>query len=75
MNPFEGVTSTLTDAIWVWAKMLIIFILLPGLAAGLICRYLIRLSGKIVEFFIILAGLAGLYYVVTHYEIVYDWLL
>lgn len=75
MNPLEEVTSTLTGAAWVWLKMLVLFSVLPMLTVGLICRYLLRIRGKIIGSIIGLIFLASGYYLLTNYTEIYSWLL
>ena len=75
MDELEIVTSTLIGAAWAWVKMVVLFFVLPGVAVGLICRYLLKLRGKIVGGLITLGSLAGCYYLFMNYEQIYNWLI
>jgi len=76
MNIFEGVepVGLLKDGPWVILKMMLIFIVFPIVAVGLLGRYLLRLRGQVVNFLMGLGALVGLYFLASNIDEIYEFL-
>jgi hypothetical protein len=76
LDIFEGVDTTiLNDSAWALVKMIIIFVLSPGLVAGIIGKYVFKLRGRALNYVIVPVELAMLYYLGTHFQEIYNRLM